>query len=198
MAPISGIAWYSFLILQYTFLKSRVRWRLTSGDYFILYNYSTDCIIITLEPLMISKNARHGRILEIVQRNPLKSQEQLSSILKQEGVEVTQSTLSRDIRELGLVKARGCYRISGQLPSAPPDDRLRRAFEQYVIRTGVSGNIVMLRTSPGNAHSIAVVLDAAQWPEVLGTVAGDDTVFMLLRNGRLGKKVLGRIRELSE
>jgi transcriptional regulator of arginine metabolism len=74
---------------------------------------------------------------------------------------------------------------------------LRRAFEQYVIRTGVSDNIIVIRTSPGNAHSLAVVLDAAQWPEVLGTVAGDDTVFVLLRNSRLGKKVLGRIQELS-
>jgi len=70
-------------------------------------------------------------------------------------------------------------------------------LEQFVIRTGVSGNMLMIKTSPGNAHSIAVVLDAAQWPEVLGTVAGDDTVFVLLRNSRSGKKALGRIRELS-
>ena len=55
----------------------------------------------------------------------------------------------------------------------------------------------MIKTSPGNAHSIGVVLDAAEWPEVLGTIAGDDTVFILLRNGHSGKKVLGRIRELS-
>ena len=74
---------------------------------------------------------------------------------------------------------------------------LRRAFAQYVVQTGVSENILMIRTSPGNAHSMAVVLDATQWPEVLGTVAGDDTVFVLLRNSRLGKKVLGRIEELS-
>jgi transcriptional regulator of arginine metabolism len=81
--------------------------------------------------------------------------------------------------------------------SAPPDEILRRAFEQFVVRTGVSGNMVMIKTSPGNAHSVGVVLDAAQWPEVLGTVAGDDTVFVLLRHGHSGKKVLGRIREFS-
>jgi len=74
---------------------------------------------------------------------------------------------------------------------------LRRAFDQFVIRTGVSGNIVMVKTSPGNAHSIGVVLDAAQWPEVMGTIAGDDTVFVLMRSGRLAKKVIGRIRGLS-
>jgi transcriptional regulator of arginine metabolism len=146
---------------------------------------------------MISKKARQGRILEIVRRSRVGSQEELSVLLKREGVEVTQSTLSRDIRELGLVKIRGSYQISGEINSAPPENAVRRALEQYVIHSGVSGNIVMLKTSPGNAHSIGVVLDAAQWPEVLGTVAGDDTVFVLLRHSRLGRKVLERIRELS-
>lgn len=128
----------------------------------------------------------------------VRSQEELSSILRQEGIDVTQTTLSRDIRELGLVKMRGGYQISGEVRSSPPNEMLRRTFEQFVIRTGVSGNIVMIQTSPGNAHSVGVVLDAAQWPEVLGTVAGDDTVFVLLRNSRLGKKLLERIQELSE
>jgi transcriptional regulator of arginine metabolism len=145
----------------------------------------------------MSKKARQGRILEIVRKRLVRSQEELSSLLKREGAEVTQSTLSRDIRELGLVKVRGRYQVSGELHSSPPEEILRRAFEQFVIRTGVSGNIVMIRTSPGNAHSIGVVLDAAEWPEVLGTVAGDDTVFVLLRNSQSGRKVLGRIRELS-
>jgi transcriptional regulator of arginine metabolism len=118
--------------------------------------------------------------------------------LKREGAAVTQSTLSRDIRELGLVKVRGSYQVSGELHSALPDDVLRRAFEQFVVRTGVSGNIVMIKTSPGNAHSVGVVVDAAQWPEGLGTIAGDDTVFVLLRNSNLGRRVRGRIRGLSE
>jgi transcriptional regulator of arginine metabolism len=67
-----------------------------------------------------------------------------------------------------------------------------------VLRTGVSDNIAMVKTSPGNAHSVAVVIDAAQWPEVLGTIAGDDTVFVLLRKSSMGKKLLERIQELSE
>lgn len=146
---------------------------------------------------MMSKRARQGRILDIVRGRVVKSQEELSSLLKEEGSDVTQSTLSRDIRELGLVKARGRYQVSGEQPPGPPDDVVRRAFEQFVIRTGLSGNILMIRTSPGNAHSIGAVLDAVQWPEVLGTVAGDDTVFVLLRKEQFGKKVLGRIREFS-
>ncbi|MBP1623395.1 MAG: Arginine pathway regulatory protein ArgR, repressor of arg regulon [Acidobacteria bacterium] len=147
---------------------------------------------------MISKKARQGRIVEIARKRLVRSQEELSSHLKRDGIDVTQSTLSRDIRELGLVKVRGSYQVSGELHSSPPDEILRRAFGQFVIRTGVSGNIVMIKTSPGNAHSVGVVLDAAEWPEVLGTVAGDDTVFVLLRNAHSGRKVLGRIRELSE
>ena len=147
---------------------------------------------------MISKRARQGRIVEVTRNQSIRSQAELSSVLRQEGIDVTQATLSRDIRELGLVKIRGDYKISGDLHPSPPDEMLRRAFKQFVLRTGVSGNIVMIKTSPGNAHSIGVVLDDAQWPEVLGTVAGDDTVFVLLRNSRLGKKVLGRIQELSE
>ncbi len=146
---------------------------------------------------MISKRGRQARILELVRKNPVGSQEELSVLLRREGIEVAQSTLSRDIRELGLVKIRGEYRISGEASTAPPENAIRHAFEQFVIHSDVSGNIVMLRTAPGNAHSIGAILDAAQWPEVLGTVAGDDTVFVLLRKRSLGKRVLGRIRELS-
>jgi len=144
---------------------------------------------------MAAKKARQGKILEVLRKRPVRSQDELGWALKHDGIDVTQSTLSRDIRELGLVKIRGSYQSSVEYHSGPSDDGLRRAFEQYVIRTGVSGNIVMIKTSPGNAHSIGAVLDAAQWPEVLGTVAGDDTVFVLLRHGRLGNRVLGRIRE---
>jgi transcriptional regulator of arginine metabolism len=147
---------------------------------------------------MISKKARQGRILEISRSHAVRSQEEFLPLLEKEGVCVTQATLSRDVRELGLVKARGSYQISGEVFSSPPDEVLRRAFAQFVLRTGVSDNIVMIKTSPGNAHSVGVVVDAAQWPEVLGTVAGDDTVFVLLRKSSMGKKLLERIQELSE
>ena len=146
---------------------------------------------------MVTKKARQERLLEIVRKQTVRNQEELAAHLEREGMEATQATLSRDIRELGLVKGRDGYQVSEDPPPAPPDDLLWRAFKQYVVRTGVSGNMLMIRTSPGNAHSIAVVLDAAQWPEVLGTVAGDDTVFVLLRSARLGKKMLGKIREFS-
>jgi transcriptional regulator of arginine metabolism len=146
---------------------------------------------------MISKKARQSIILKTIGKRVIRSQEELSSFLAGEGVEATQATLSRDVRELGLVKVRGSYQAPGAIQPGPSTDSVRRALEQFVIGTGASGNIVMIKTTPGNAHSIGAVLDAAQWPEVLGTVAGDDTIFVLLRNRSSGKKVLGRIREFS-
>ena len=145
---------------------------------------------------MVTKKARQGRILEIVRKHSVRSQEGLSSILSSENVPVTQSTLSRDIRELGLIKVRGRYQSPENIKPATPNENLRRALEQYVLSAGVSGNIVVIKTSPGNAHSVGVVLDAAQWPEVLGTVAGDDTIFVLAKNHRVTKKVLERISAL--
>ncbi len=145
---------------------------------------------------MAAKRARQDKIEEMVRKHSLTSQEMLASLLKNNGIDVTQSTLSRDIRELGLVKVRGRYQLPEQSTNTPQTGNLRRAFEQYVTRTGLSGNILMVRTSPGNAHSVGVVIDAAQWPEVLGTIAGDDTIFILLRHGHLGKRILNRIKEL--
>jgi transcriptional regulator of arginine metabolism len=146
---------------------------------------------------MISKTARQARMLEVIRSSRVRSQEELLSLLKQEGIQVTQATLSRDIREMGLVKIRGNYQVAVDVNAPPSVDGLRRALGQFVIQTGVSGNMAMLKTTPGNAHSVGVVLDAAHWPEILGTVAGDDTVFVLLRSPRYGNKVLGRIRELQ-
>lgn len=146
---------------------------------------------------MTSKRARHARIFEVVQRRPVASQEELGLLLKGGGVAVTQSTLSRDIRELGLVKVRGVYQLPGTGSAVPAAEVLRRSFNQLIVRSGVSGNILMVKTLPGNGHSLGVVLDAAQWPEVLGTVAGDDTVFVLLRRKGLGKRVLRRLEEFG-
>ncbi len=142
---------------------------------------------------MPTRRLRYAKIIETVRRQPVSSQEELSELLRGMGIRVTQSTLSRDIRELGLVKVRGIYRQA-------PDRENRaaagpRSIRQLVLEARVSGNILMVRTAPGDAHSMGVMLDAAEWPEILGTVAGDDTVFALLRAPRLGKRALRRIEE---
>jgi transcriptional regulator of arginine metabolism len=150
-----------------------------------------------MEKTMMSKKSRHAKILDSLRKNPVSSQEELSNLLAKDGVHVTQPTLSRDIRELGLIKVRGVYQIPEEHLSAPPLETVRKSLQQLVTRSGLSGNIVMVKTSPGYGHSLGVVLDSAQWPEVLGTVAGDDTVFVLLRHPRFGRKVLRRIQEYS-
>ena len=144
---------------------------------------------------MSAKRFRHNRILSIIREGAVGSQEDLAAQLHRAGIEATQSTLSRDIRDLGLVKVRGHYREAAGLEGPPPTDELRRAFQQLVVRTGLSGNILMFRTAPGNAHALAVVLDAARWPEIMGTVAGDDTVFALLESDRLGRRLLKRVED---
>lgn len=146
---------------------------------------------------MITKTARQGRILEIVRKHSIRSQEELSSFLRDGDIPVAQSTLSRDIRELGLIKVRGRYQSRENMLPGAENGHLRRTLAQYVLSAGISGNIVAIKTSPGNAHSVCVVVDAAQWPEVLGTVAGDDTIFILAHNVRSGRIVLERIRKFS-
>lgn len=145
---------------------------------------------------MISKKARQGRILEIIRQREISSQEGLAAALVNQEIHVTQSTLSRDIRELGLVKIRGRYQVAGEFTTAPPADNLRRSFQQLVVERGLSGNILMVKTPPGNAHSLGVVLDAVRWPEIMGTVAGDDTVFVLLRSAKAGRAVMRRMEGL--
>src|SRR5262245_48049408 len=120
---------------------------------------------------MISKNVRQRRVVEIVQREQVSSQEELSERRSRAGIRVTESTLSRDIRELGLVKVRGSYQLNGSVNGTPSEDNVRRAFQQMLTQCALSGNILMIRTAPGNAHSLGVVLDAAGWSEILGTVA---------------------------
>ncbi|NWG13476.1 MAG: arginine repressor [Acidobacteria bacterium] len=144
---------------------------------------------------MLGKKARQAKIIELVRENAVTSQKELARCLKMRGFHATQSTLSRDIREIGLVKARGSYQLSPQSAVVPEDRLLRRTFRDLLVRVAGSGNIVMVKTPPGNGHSLGVVLDAAQWPEILGTVAGDDTVFILLKSARLGARVIRRIEE---
>ena len=141
------------------------------------------------------KNGRHARILELVTKRSVQSQLEMAGLLQAQGVAVTQATLSRDIRELGLVKVRGRYQPAASATVPPPRD-LRRSLQQLVVHSALSGNILMVKTAPGNAHALGVILDSAEWPEVLGTVAGDDTVFALLRSATQGRRLLRKIEEL--
>jgi transcriptional regulator of arginine metabolism len=148
------------------------------------------------------KARRQSAILDIVRREAIRSQEQLRHAMRAAGFDVTQSTLSRDIRELGLVKGgvAGAYHAPGR---ASTDGRaaaslLHRALGDYLTRIDRVQQMVVLRTGPGQAPLLGVVIDAARLPEVVGTVAGDDTIFIVARDARRAQRLVRRLDGLSQ
>lgn len=132
------------------------------------------------------KSHRQARVKEIVERLVIRTQDELSDALRSEGIDVTQATVSRDIKEMMLVKVPtgdGSYRY------AFPSDhnvmvsvaRLEKTFQDSVLSVNSSGNIIVLRTLPGTAQAVAYVLDNVRWSEIIGTVAGDDTIFLVVK-----------------
>jgi transcriptional regulator of arginine metabolism len=146
------------------------------------------------------KARRQALILDLLGREPVRNQEQLRRGLRVLGVSATQATLSRDIKELGLVKraSDGAY----QRPSAtvPPTGATASAFSRAVTEfvTGVDRvqQMVVLRTGPGQAHAAAVAIDRAQLTEVVGTIAGDDTILVIARDPRRARGLADRLNTL--
>ncbi|HZQ54765.1 MAG TPA: ArgR family transcriptional regulator [Bryobacteraceae bacterium] len=124
----------------------------------------------------MNKNFRQGQILKIIRSKDIFTQDELARELSQLGIQTTQVTLSRDMRELGLVKTPEGYR---QLPTEAPHDDLGNVANELLQDLRVAQNLVVLRTSPGNANSLAIAIDHEELPEVVGTVAGDDTVLVI-------------------
>lgn len=129
------------------------------------------------------KLERHAKIKELLETGNIETQEDLANALKAEGIKVTQATVSRDIKELMLIKVPsvdGHYRYalpSVTNPNVPPE-RITRVFKDSVTNILSSLCMVVLHTHPGTASAVAYAVDYMQWPEVLGTIAGDDTVFI--------------------
>src|SRR5918999_5074472 len=145
------------------------------------------------------KARRQSVILDVIQRQPVHNQEQLRRSMRTAGFDVTQATLSRDIRELGLVKggADGAYQAP---PSAPPNGHaaksmLHRAAAEYLIRVDRVQQLVLLRTGPGQAQLLGVAIDAARLPEVVGTLAGDDTILVISPDVRRARAFVKRLEE---
>ncbi|MBM0238822.1 arginine repressor [Micromonospora sp. ATA32] len=156
----------------------------------------------------LTRAARHARIVELIRDKSIRSQTELADLLAGDGVQVTQATLSRDLEELGAAKVRGgdgraVYLIpeDGQRPlrdaeAAPA--RLVRLLRELLNGVDSSGNIAVLRTPPGAAHYLASALDRAGLPDVVGTIAGDDTILVVAREAvggaALGDKLAGWAR----
>lgn len=133
------------------------------------------------------KSRRQKRIMEIIDKRMISTQEELADALRGEGFVVTQATVSRDIKELRLVKIptggdRYRYGLPREEGGGRNEERLRRMLRELVLGMDFSGSIVVLRTYPGNAQAVASLIDQAGWPEVIGTVAGDDTILLVTRS----------------
>ena len=133
------------------------------------------------------KNARHSKILELIGQHSIDKQEELLAHLRRSGFEVTQATVSRDIRELGLVKVAtgdGHYRYvaaSGAGKSAHSPSRFETIFRESVLKADFAGHFVLVKCYTGMANAACEVFDAKQWNGVVGTLSGDDTFFILMR-----------------
>ena len=148
----------------------------------------------------MDKTKRHGAILRIVRDNEVPSQERLRELLAEADIEVTQATLSRDIRDLGLVKIPGTDGVSHyEAPTVEtvPPPPLGALVPQLLLKVDGVGPLLVLSTPLGSASALAAALDHEEWPEVLGSIAGDDTLLMITRSIGERKKLEKRLKELT-
>lgn len=147
------------------------------------------------------KATRQDDIIQIIDSKDIETQEDLARELREMGYNVTQATISRDIRELHLIKVNNEHGISRY---ARPDrketavsERLIRILADSVISVEHAGQIVVVRTLSGSANVACEAIDTMQWPEILGTIAGDNTIFIAIRNQRDAGKITSRIRKIA-
>lgn len=147
----------------------------------------------------MNKSARHEQILALLKRKRVTSQEGLREMLETQGIAVTQATLSRDIRELRLVKVPGAdgtahYSVPEEWDSTPPLESLLPALFQSA--EGVD-HLLVVRTMKGGAQTVAAGIDWEEWPEVLGTLAGDDTILIILRSREHMQEIRQRVHAMA-
>ena len=147
---------------------------------------------------MSTKRLRHTTILKIVELLDIDSQDRLVQELRQQGIRVSQSTLSRDIQELGLAKAGSIYIIGKPEVGRTSDQTFRLVLRQFVAGIDTVEYFLILRTTTGSAATVAEALDDMGWPEIAGTVAGDNTIFALCRSAGDANRVRKRIEEFLE
>jgi transcriptional regulator of arginine metabolism len=146
------------------------------------------------------REERRRRIAELVREKRVHSQFGLQELLAAEGIEVNQATLSRDVRDMGLLKGRDGYEIPGEVAAGAADQSiaLYQAVHNFLTQSTSAQNLVVLRTPAGGAQALALELDRAAWKGVLGTIAGDDTVLVICKtaaDARRTSRELGHLRE---
>ena len=150
----------------------------------------------------MSKFDRQGAILRLVQEHQLSTQEELAEALRKVGLDAVQATISRDIAQLGLVKVRDQGgRLVYALPGAADLDRLSEltsALRRWAVSLDSSANLLVIHTPPGHANALARAIDEARLPDVLGTIAGDDTITVIARDGVEGAVIETHLRHHLE
>lgn len=147
------------------------------------------------------KAQRHAKIIEIIQNNTIETQEELTTLLKSSGFDTTQATVSRDIKELKLVKvpdSNGFYKYAVKTYGSEikVSAKFKTILEETVLRIDVSTSIVVIKTFPGMAQAAASAIDNMNWEEIVGTIAGDDTIFVALRTTDDALLFCEKIKEL--
>lgn len=146
------------------------------------------------------KGQRHLKIREIIMNEDIETQDELVDKLQQSGFRVTQATISRDIKELRLTKVLtndGKYKYS--LPTEQqynPVQRLKRALADHFVHIDYTENMIILKCLPGTANAIGVLLDNMEWPEMMGTICGDDTILIICRTKANSKQIVEQITGL--
>jgi transcriptional regulator of arginine metabolism len=142
------------------------------------------------------KAYRQAQILKLIRRGAVATQEDLAQRLAGAGIDASQVTLSRDIRELGLIKTAAGYREPNSAGREPARDNLPRVLQEFLRDIRIAQNLVVLKTVPGGAQPVARALDSEERPEIVGTVAGDDTIFIAAPNAASAKSLQRRLLEL--
>lgn len=145
----------------------------------------------------MNKTLRQRAILELLKQGPVASQEDLQRALRKRGLRVGQATLSRDIRDLRLAKTADGYSVSqGESASAPALPPVSRLVREFVLELRLAQNLLVIKTSVGSAQPVAAALDEEEWPEAIGTIAGDDTILTICSDKEDAKKLAARIQEM--
>ncbi len=146
------------------------------------------------------KNRRHAKILDIINNNPVYTQEELLNLLKSEGFSVTQATVSRDIKELRLLKTLstdGKYRYTSAAKNAfDVKSNFQSLFKSSVTSVDFAENMIVIKTLSGMAQAICTSLDNMEFVNVLGTIAGDDTIFIVCKNGSSATSLVSDLKKL--
>lgn len=147
------------------------------------------------------KARRQSAILDVVEHEAVRSQEQLRQRLHARGFDVTQATLSRDIKELGLLKrsSDGAYQPAGAdaAPKTGSIETLSRALAEYLLNIEAVQQLVVVKTGTGQAQILAVAIDRARVPEIAGTIAGDDTILIIARDAKKADAIVKQLRDLA-